>query len=178
MNDRNSRQTDVAYILAKLRIAGVDHLLLRAHRKWGDWSLVGGHVEPTDTSWLRTAEREAQEEMAPLRFGNDFEIVPLTLPESEWGPVPSRSAGGTPTRYRARWYLLRFTANPVELLKKLPRSEFALVPVSSLERFEPLSSVVSKVHQLLHNWSNLPLSWATDLDDSPLRVSNESAASA
>jgi hypothetical protein len=36
------RRTDVAYVLVKLRVRGAEHLLLNAHRKLGDWSLIGG----------------------------------------------------------------------------------------------------------------------------------------
>jgi hypothetical protein len=169
-NDLTSapRQSNVAYVLAKLRVRGVDHLLLRTHPKWGDWSLVGGHFEPTDRDFDAAAAREVQEEMAPLRFGDDVEVDTLSLPASNWGPVPSMSAGGAPTCYHARWYVLRFKASPTALLAKLPRQDFLLIPLSELDRFQPVSSVVGRAKALLEDWHTLPLSWESDLEESPL----------
>ena len=161
-----SRQSDVAYVLAKLRIRGVDHLLLHAHPKWGDWSLVGGHVEPTDADWYSAAMRETEEELTPLELGRDVEVEPLAVPQSEWGPVPSMSAGGAPTRYRARWYVLRFKADPERLLARLPKDQFMLLPLASLDKFFPLSSLVKRANNLLNGWHNLP--WDADLAEPPL----------
>jgi len=150
-------------VLAKVLVGGVEHVLLHAHRKWGDWSLVGGHVEPTDRDWLATATREVEEEMTPLRCGSDLEVVPLELPESEWGPVPSVSAGGAPTRYRARWYVLRFKSSPRKLLDRLPRGAFKLVPIPQLHEIQPLAAVVDKAQRSLCGWEHLPLSWDSDI---------------
>jgi hypothetical protein len=122
------RESNVAYVLAKLRVRGVDYLLLHAHPKWGDWSLVGGHVEPTDRDWDAAAIRETQEEMAPLRLGEDLDVEALSVPMSEWGPVPSVSAGGAPTRYRvgatsgAQSLAAEWSAARDLLLRSAPRS--------------------------------------------------------
>ena len=77
----------------------MDYLLLNAHHKWGDWSPVGGHVEPCDADWCAAAVREASEELAPLRYGEDIEVDPDEIGRLEWGPVASRSAGGALTQY-------------------------------------------------------------------------------
>ena len=158
----------MAYVLAKLRVRGVDHLLLHAHAKWGDWSFVGGHVERTDADWHSAAIRETQEEMTPLQLGRDIEVESLGVPASEWGPIPSMSAGGAPTCYRARWYVLRFKADPKILLKRLPKDQFILLPLNSVDQFQPLSSLVRRANSLLDGWQNLPLAWETDLAEPPL----------
>lgn len=166
---RAARRTDVAYVLAKLRVRGVDYLLLNAHHKWGDWSLVGGHVEPCDADWCAAAVREASEELAPLRYGEDIEVDPDEIGRLEWGPVASRSAGGALTEYRARCYALRFKSDPRACLSKLSESEFVLLPASDLATEPRVSSVVERTAHLLQEWRELPLSWDADLDDLPLR---------
>ena len=93
-----ARRSDLAFVLPKLRIAGADYLLLHWHAKWGDWSLLGGHVEAgEEEDWSRAAVREANEELAPLRSGADFTVERQALSQLEWGPVPSRSHDNTPT---------------------------------------------------------------------------------
>lgn len=110
--------------------------MLHRHPKWGDWSLVGGHVEQgEEDDWLKTASREAEEELAPLTLGGDFTVEPLPV-ELRWGPCPSRSAGGMPTEYRARYFVLRFLKDPREILDVLPESEFRLVPIDEVESDE------------------------------------------
>ena len=172
MNSKASkeiRHSQVAFVLAKLRVQGVDCLLLNAHHKWGDWSLVGGHVEQWEKDdWRSAAAREVSEEMAPLRCGEEVDVESLRLPDSEWGPVESRSAEGKLTTYRARWYVLRFRTDPRESLSKLPAREFCLVPLDELPKWERLSSVVRRAAELLPGgWPSLPLSWDEDLAEAP-----------
>src|SRR5688500_1868159 len=103
------RTSRIAYVLVRLLVGEKDCFLLRVHRKWGDWGLVGGHVEDDELSdWRRAAEREANEELEPLRLGMDFSLEPLDSAPESWGPVPSRSAGGVPTKYCAAWFTLQF----------------------------------------------------------------------
>lgn len=166
------RSSRVAYVLAKLRVRGVDYLLLNAHRKWGDWSLVGGHVEASDATWQAAAVREVSEELAPLLYGQDIEVRPDEVGQMEWGPVPSRSAGGLPTKYQARCYALRFKSDPRVCLSKLPQDDFILIRLSELANYPRISSVVEKAGHLLGTWKALPLSWDADLDDAPLRPSS------
>lgn len=170
------RSSQVAYILAKLRIRGVDYVLLNAHRKWGDWSLLGGHVEASDATWQAAAEREVSEELAPLLYGKDIEVRPGEVGRLEWGPVASRSAGGVPTEYRARCYALRFKSDPRVCLSKLPQEEFALIRLSDLAHAPRISSVVEKAGRLLGGWKELPLSWDADLDDAPFGPSATESA--
>lgn len=106
--------------------------------------------------------------MTPLQLGRDIEVESLGAPASEWGPIPSVSAGGAPTRYRARWYMLRFKADPKTLLNLLPRDQFILLPLNSVDQFQPLSSLVRRANVLLNGWKNLPLSWDADLAEPPL----------
>lgn len=167
--ETSSRHSNVAFVLAKLRLRGEDVVLLHAHPKWGDWSLVGGHVEATDATWHAAAAREVEEELAPLRYGSDIEVLPLDVPASQWGPVPSRSADFRPTHYRAEWYVLRFKSDPRQLLAKLPASEFRLVRVSDLQQTPNLSSVIARAADLLpEGWTSLPLSWQDNLDELPI----------
>lgn len=167
LKEQGFRRSDVAYVLARLRAQGRDYLLLHAHRKWGDWSLVGGHVEAWEAhDWREAAAREVQEEMAPLRSGADFSVEPLDVDPSEWGPVPSRSAGGALTKYKVRWFVLRFKSDPCALLGKLPSSEFKLVPI---EQASALSSIAKRAVDVLPaGWHSLPLAWDGDLDNVPL----------
>lgn len=130
------RHSDIAYVLIRLRSEGKDCFMLHRHPKWGDWSLVGGHVEQgEEDDWLKTASREAEEELAPLTLGGDFTVEPLPV-ELRWGPCPSRSAGGMPTEYRARYFVLRFLKDPREILDVLPESEFRLIPIDEVESDE------------------------------------------
>jgi hypothetical protein len=158
------RRSRVAYVLAKLKVRGQEYLLLNAHHKWGDWSLLGGHVEPSDSDFWSAAARETSEEL----YGEDVEVQRDQLACSEWGPVSSVSAGGAPTKYQACWYLLRFKSNPRACLAQLPGDEFRLVRLSELNESSEVSSIVKKLAQLLPGgWSALPLSWSGELDDVP-----------
>src|SRR5262245_12771441 len=88
----SNRHSDVAFVAIRLLAAdGSDVYLMREHESWGDLSFVGGHVEPNEgADFLKAAEREASEEMEPLRAGVDFEIVQNPIACGSWGPVPSR----------------------------------------------------------------------------------------
>jgi hypothetical protein len=167
-----TRHSRVAYAVVKLRVRGQDYLLLNAHRKWGDWSFVGGHVERSDADFWAAAAREASEELAPLSHGVDMEIRRDRLACSEWGPISSSSAGGALTTYQAMFYLLEFKASPRACLARLPRGEFRLIRISELEGHSEVSAIVKNFDQLLAGgWRALPLSWADDLEDAPLRAS-------
>jgi hypothetical protein len=167
--DTAPRHSNVAYVLAKLRVRGEDYALVHAHPKWGDWSLVGGHVEPTDQTWHAAAAREVQEEMAPLRCDRDVAVDRLELAASQWGPVPSRSASMRPTNYKAEWFVLRFITDPLKCLARLSLNEFRLVRLTEIDRIPNLSSVVEKAGKLLPDgWASLPLSWPHDLDRVPI----------
>ncbi len=168
MTHENSpiRRSNVAYVLAKLRVRGVDYLLLNAHKKWGDWSLVGGHVEPWDESWKAAAAREVAEEMAPLQYGSEVEVE-REVGHREWGPVRSASVG-VPTRYEARCYSLRFRAHPRECLSRLPPDEFRWVNLDRVHQDPAVASVVKDADGWLPGGlQGLPLSWDEDLDDLP-----------
>lgn len=163
------RRSRLAFAVAKLKVGGADHLLLNAHRKWRDWSLVGGHVEPTDADPWAAAAREASEELAPLWYGVDMEVRREQLAVAEWGPVPSTSAGSVPTNYQVSYYLLELKSDPKECLARLPPGEFRLVLIGEVERRQELSSVARRLGELLPGgWESLPLSWNGDLDDAPL----------
>ncbi len=159
------RHSDIAYVLIRLQSEGRDFLLLHRHAKWGDWSLVGGHVEPGEEgNWLATAAREAAEEMEPLKLREDFDVEPLQL-RVHWGPHPSRSAFGTPTQYRAEYFVLRFLRTPEEVMRRLPEGEFRLVAVDSIANDESVSFPVRKLlDHVGTEFDALPRSWEADVE--------------
>lgn len=166
--------SDLALVLARFDVDDSPHWLLRRHPKWGDWSLVGGHVEPGETeNWSLTAVREANEELEPLVHGIDFVIEPLTPALSSWGPVASRSAGGTPTHYRARWYQARFLRDPAECLRRLPHDDFALVPESDIVGAHWVSDVARRLLEETRSIVQaLPLAGKFHATAVPLRITS------
>jgi 8-oxo-dGTP pyrophosphatase MutT (NUDIX family) len=127
------RRSRVAYVVAKLRIRGDDYLLLNAHRKWGDWSLPGGHVESSDADFWAAAVRETTEELDPLRDGVAWDVEREPLRCEEWGPVASKSAGGVATFYQAAFHCLRFKVDPRRCLDRLSETEFRLIRVRDVK---------------------------------------------
>ncbi len=158
------RQSDIAYVLIRLVSGGRDCLLLHRHEKWGDWSLVGGHVEPGEESdWFATAVRETTEEMVPLKLRVDFDLERIDV-RLEWGPSPSRSAFAAPTEYRAEYFVLRFLCAPADALRRLPQDEFRLVPVDGIRDDESVSLPVLKLlDHVGPEFDALPRSWEADV---------------
>lgn len=160
----NSRHSKLALVLICVDIDGTPHLLFHRHRKWGDWSLVGGHVEPgEEADWQSTATREAEEELAPLRANADFIVEPLPTAPIEWGPVPSRSKGNAPTTYSVRYYTLRFLHDAATSLCRLDPREFVLVQLEDLEAPTPKFSMSDTFERfaasLGRRLRELPRSW-------------------
>jgi hypothetical protein len=128
------RHSHVVYILIRLFTVDGPALLLRRHEKWGDWSLVGGHVEASEMdNWELAAAREATEELDPLVNGRDFVVEPIHDEPIKWGPEPSRSKQGERTMYYIQYYTLSFLRDPIALLGRLPAAEFLLVPERELD---------------------------------------------
>jgi hypothetical protein len=124
-----TRQSHIACVLIGLKVGDEFALLFMRHKKWKDWSLVGGHVEADEQGdWARTAVRETEEELPPLVHRRDFILLPLLDKPISWGPEKSKSAGGQPTNYTAQFFALKFLTNPVDLLRRLPKEELLLVP--------------------------------------------------
>lgn len=160
------RHSNVVYTLIRVRVGAVPCLLLRRHKKWGDWSLVGGHVEPWEQEdWRLAAAREATEELEPLREGEDFSVEALHPEPITWGPEASRSARGQRTLYRIQYYRLAFHRDPARLLVRLPAEDFLLVPEHALGSTEqPLGNPVHRARRYLREgFDSVPLSWAEDL---------------
>ncbi len=127
------RYSELALVVIRLRINAEPFHVLIKHTKWGDWSFVGGHVEPHEKNdWARAAVRECDEELAPLRFGEDFTLLPLLDQPLRWGPTVSKSAGDEPTIYTAQVFALRFLRPPAECLARLPVDDFRLVRESEI----------------------------------------------
>lgn len=165
------RHSDVVYTLIRLRVGAAPCLLLRRHAKWGDWSLVGGHVEDFEQQdWRLAAAREATEELEPLRDGQDFEVEALHPEPITWGPEASRSARGQRTLYRIQYYRLTFHDDPARLLARLPAKDFRLVPEHALDSTEqPLGNPVHRARRYLREgFDAVPLAWADDLEPQAL----------
>lgn len=111
------RNIELAHVVVKFQVAKDSYHLLHRHRKWDDYNLVGGHVEPGEEAlWARTAAREVEEELPPLHHRVDFILVPLLRSPLTWGPQRSRSAGGELTVYTAQFFRMVFRKSPIDLL--------------------------------------------------------------
>ena len=154
------RNVSLAHVVVKLEFTDGCFYLLHKNKKWGDWSLVGGHVEPGEEGeWVRTAYREAEEEMSPLQHKKDFLLVPLLTAPITWGPRRSKSAGGQPTKYCANFFRLIFRRDPVDFLKKLG-DDFALVAESEVERRTDIGELVTTLsRQLPGGIAAVPPAW-------------------
>jgi 8-oxo-dGTP pyrophosphatase MutT (NUDIX family) len=166
------RHSDLAFVVARIAVDREPHWLLRRHAKWGDWSLVGGHVEADEREdWLRAATREAEEELEPLRHGVDFDVQPMPTSTTSWGPVASRSVAGTPTTYRVRWFVLSFLVDPGDCLAKLSPDDFLLVPESKLLVRDDVSDVTSRLLETLHgDPASIPLAGRIPVARAPHRL--------
>lgn len=167
------RQSKVVYVLARLDVDGHDYLLFHAHPKWGDWSLVGGHVEADEEAdWERAARRECAEEMAPLTPGEELDLVPLPQGPEQWGPEISKSAGGVPTVYRARWFALRFLKEPCSMMRMLPHDAFLLIERERVEAGHDadVTSLVGRFAIAARGLDAVPYAWQSTLsmNDVPL----------
>lgn len=166
------RQSDLALVVVRIDVDGTPHWLLRRHPKWGDWSLVGGHVESDEVGdWMLTATREANEELAPLQSGIDFELAPLVEDVSSWGPVASRSAEGAMTNYRVRWFQARFLRDPAACLRRLPPADFALVTEAQIDSSPLVSSIARRLlDETRRRTAVIPLAGRFDGQSVPLRI--------
>jgi NUDIX domain len=180
MTHRTSR---IAFILVRLLVGEKDCFLLRVHRKWGDWGLIGGHVEENELSdWRLAAEREANEELEPLHLGVDFALESLEGAPESWGPVPSRSAGGVSTQYCAAWFTLGFLRDPAKCLAELSDEEFLLVErdAAVMAAGAEVTALLARLErELPEGLSSVPLAWPSRLDReafaSKLRLSRSSS---
>lgn len=178
------RNVALAHVVVKIEFADGCFYLLHKNKKWGDWSLVGGHVEPGEEGeWVRTAYRETEEEMPPLQHKKDFLLVPLLTEPITWGPRRSKSAGGQPTTYRANFFRLIFRRDPVEFLRRLG-DDFTLVAESEVEHRNDVGELVATLSSRLpHGIAAVPPAWrlpipANDVTKtSPKRPSAHAAVS-
>ncbi len=168
------RHSHVVYVLIRLPTREGPALLLNLHEKWGDWSLVGGHVEDDEREdWALAAAREASEELEPLAAGRDFHVVPIHGEPFTWGPEASRSARGERTVYHIQYYALTFLHDPVALLERLPPGKFLLLPERELgTTTQLLGSPVHRTQRYLQGGLDaVPLAWGEALDAEALRAS-------
>jgi hypothetical protein len=161
------RHSNVVYILIRLPTVDGPSLLLRRHEKWGDWSLVGGHVEEWETDeWGLAAAREATEELDPLVNGQDFVVAPIHANPIVWGPEASRSAQGQRTIYHIQYYVLTFLRDPVALISRLPAENFLLIPEREIGSTEQaFGRPVRRAYQFLQgDLDVVPRAWGEELD--------------
>jgi len=160
------RHSHVAYVIIRLPTIAGTSLLLRKHEKWGDWSLVGGHVEDWEIDdWSRAALREASEELEPLVAEQDFCVSPIHNEPFTWGPERSRSAHGERTLYHIQYFNLAFLRDPIELLSRLPAAEFILVPESAIDsEGNALGRPVHRARRFLAGIEAVAPAWGKALD--------------
>ena len=173
------RHSNVVYVIIRLPSADGPLLLLRRHEKWGDWSLVGGHVEEWEMDeWGLAAAREATEELDPLVNGQDFVVAPIHAKPIVWGPEASRSAQGQRTIYHIQYYVLTFLRDPVVLLSRLPATEFLLVlecEIGSAE--QSFGRPVHRAYRFLQgDLDVVPRAWVEELDLQALPPSMHSSS--
>jgi ADP-ribose pyrophosphatase YjhB (NUDIX family) len=168
------RLSDLALIMIRLKInAEPFHVLIR-HKKWNDWSFVGGHVEPHEKNeWARAAVRECNEELAPLKYSEDFTLLPLLDQPLRWGPINSLSAGGELTMYTAQFFALRFLRPPAECLAKLSVENFRLVRESELVSMRRDSETLTA--RAINRVDRSAVAWDWSLSSLPLPTQSLSA---
>lgn len=157
------RKVALAHVVVKLKAPNGDsYYLLHRHEKWGDWTLVGGHVEPGEEDlWAETARREAEEEMPPLRHPSDFMLAPLLPSPLTWGPRNSRSAGDAPTLYKAQFFGLVFRRDPAPLLTGLEARGFLLLTEAQLHKHPEVGDVLRQLEQhLAGGLESVPAAWS------------------
>jgi len=165
------RHSEVSYVLVCLRVDGTPHFLLAHHTKWGDWSLAGGHLEPSEHgSWATAAAREIQEELPPLQHRKHFVLIPIFSRPITWGPEPSRSSGNRPTIYHAQFFALELVVDPVELFSMLNAEDLRLVPQAELERGRIAAPLQVVRDKLAGGLTSIPLAWPEGVSRSRLPV--------
>jgi hypothetical protein len=169
------RRSNVALVAIKLRVGDDQCLLFHRHRKWGDWSLVGGHVEHgEERDWLLTGTRESEEELEPLKNSVDFHVEKWLTDPIEWGPVASRSARNLRTIYRVTYFKLRFLVDPCRALERVrAATELMLIGVDDMNAAHEFtfSDTFSRLRTKLPNGaSDIPLSWQDTIPAAEIRV--------
>lgn len=162
------RYSELALVLIRLKINSEPYHVLIRHKKWGDWSFVGGHVEPNEKNdWACAAVRECNEELAPLSFGEDFTLLPLLDQPLRWGPLASKSANDEPTIYTAQVFALRFLKPPGECLARLPSDDFRVMRESDL--LGSLQDPEALTTRAINRVDRTALAWDATLSSLPLR---------
>jgi 8-oxo-dGTP pyrophosphatase MutT (NUDIX family) len=176
MEEARMRYVKLAQVIVPLRIDHEKFFLLRRNIKWNDWGLVGGHVEPNEKGrWKSTAIRECNEELAPLENGEDFLLFAIPKRPITWGPVESKSTGGTPTRYTSKFFSLKFLKSAEKCLNQLPADDFALIPEKTayeiIKTSEPTDEILRIVDSALGGQLNkIPLPWSINIHATNINI--------
>ena len=174
------RHSNVVYTLIRIPLSTGPALLLRRHEKWGDWSLVGGHVEEDELDdWGQAALREATEEMEPLVAGRDFRVEPIHDEPIVWGPEASRSARGERTIYHIQYFTLVFLRDPLTLLDLLFPPDFLLLEEQKLGTTEhALGNPVHRARRFLQGgFDSVRWAWDEPLEPSRLPIGMQARSS-
>ena len=98
MVEARGRTTRTSLVVVRLLVAGESHHLLTRTGKLDGWSMVTAPLKYEEgLDWHRAAVRGAEEQLAPLRVGEDFHLVPLSDEPLSW---VSKSIGATTMSYQ------------------------------------------------------------------------------
>jgi len=150
--EARGRTTRTSLVVVRLLVAGESHHLLTRTGKLDGWSMVTAPLKYEEgLDWHRAAVRGAEEQLAPLRVGEDFHLVPLSDEPLSW---VSKSISGSKTSHKAQVFGLRFAYAPD--LTRLRPGAYRLVPDAQLAGFrdDALRAVLAVV-------PDPPLSWGT-----------------
>jgi 8-oxo-dGTP pyrophosphatase MutT (NUDIX family) len=174
-----SKESQVALVVIKLKVQGQPCFLMRKNRKWEDISFIGGHVEDRDAgSFERSAYRELLEEVPPLRVNRDFNLTSLTS-QIRYGPVYSRSANTT-VNYDLQFFLVVFRNSPEIAIASLGQRSLNVLLTEnellkpSLYRIAALVEVLNTQHK--GGLSAIPYSWPGDIDSADIDVAQSALA--
>lgn len=171
-----TRRSEISQVVIRLKTHSTSYFLLQQHKKWGDWSLVGGHVEDDERNdWSAAGYREVEEELQPLKRAKDFFLLPLFERPLSWGPVQSQSADGCPTLYTAQFFSMIFIGDPVRTLDRLSPeglclfSESDVITMCQIGRASNIINILQD--NLVIGLGNIPPVWGQPINLSNLSIS-------
>ena len=147
---------ELALVLIKLQVVDKEepHYVMMRHTRWGDLSLLGGYLEPSDWGdWAKAAKRECNEDLAPLKHRKDFLLLPifsqpLNLPEFQ---------------VTGQIFTLRFQTDPMECLNRLPKKGYfqAVAESEATSLRDSSDDRLSMTARVVLSALGTPLSWDT-----------------
>lgn len=166
------RESQLSVIVVRLLVDGEACVLLLRHEKWGDWGMVGGHIEEGESA-RDAAARELSEELVPLKVGQDVRLSPLLARPLTWGPVASRSAQGLSTTYLTHFFYTEFLTDPERALRLVEDRRLVFVPETALDPADWPAGVTDVLSRLLRDIGGLrriPLGWSESLSSEAMGI--------